>query len=470
MKQRIFISSVQKEFARERKALTAYLSSDPVLNKYFEAFLYEHLPASDLPPNALILDEVQNCDLYLGLFGNDYGPEDKNGLSCTHHEFNEATRLGKPRLIFVKGMFDEAKHPKMRALIREASSHLLRRRFQDTDDLLLEVYKSLANHIETSGHPTLSSSDLLHDKRKEGSVRLPKRSDVHSPRLRVSGPIDAGQNSTVRQRISAFISYSHLDKEFLTALHEHSAALRRQNLLEAWTDREIDAGGVLDDEIADAMNDANLFLLLVSSSFINSDYCYEKEFKKALEKYKLGKALIVPIIVRPCDWEIPELRQFKALPEDGKAVHSKHWHSMDEAFANIVSGLRSMLEKRRKKAERIQAAEHLPARESEKEVTRGAKFEKPVLPFAKEILDLILAHPNEEEQGLTEILRDSPEGPLHRAFIPNTTAAGAASSVKKSLFAPAVAELVRLGWLLQPEGNHAVRIYELNPDARRSAP
>jgi hypothetical protein len=266
----------------------------------------------------------------------------------------------------------------------------------------------------------------------------------------------------------AFISYSHQDAEFLTALHQHLAALRRQNLLEAWTDREIDAGGVLDDEIAVAMNNANLFLLLVSSSFINSDYCYEKEFKKALEKYKLGKALIVPIIVRPCDWEIPELRQFKALPEDGKAVHSKHWHSMDEAFANIAYGLRSMLEKRNKKAERIQAPESPPSLESAEEVSCGAKFEEPDLPFAKELLDLILAHPNEDERGLTEILRDSPAGPLYRAFIPNTTAAGAAPSVKKSLFAQAVAELVRLGWLLQPEGNNAVRIYELNPDTKEA--
>jgi hypothetical protein len=153
--------------------------------------------------------------------------------------------------------------------------------------------------------------------------------------------------------MKAFVSYSHHDAEFLTALHQHLAALRRQKLLETWTDREIDAGGVVDTEIAAAMDKAGLFLLLVSSSFINSDYCYEKEFKKALEKAAIGKAIIVPIIVRPCDWKIPELRQFKALPEDGNAVHSKHWHSMDEAFADIASGLRSLLEKRKKKADKF---------------------------------------------------------------------------------------------------------------------
>ena len=79
-------------------------------------------------PTPFYLDEVRNCDLYLGLFGDDYGWENKDGLSPTHLEYNEATRLGKTRLIFVKGMTDESKHPKMQALIREVSSHLVRRR------------------------------------------------------------------------------------------------------------------------------------------------------------------------------------------------------------------------------------------------------------------------------------------------------------------------------------------------------
>lgn len=150
--------------------------------------------------------------------------------------------------------------------------------------------------------------------------------------------------------MKAFISYSHHDVESLTLLHQHLAALRRQRLLETWMDREIAAGGVLDEEIAVALAKADLFLLLVSSSFLNSDYCYEKEFQKALKKQKAGKAIIVPIIIRPCDWEIPELRQFKALPEDGKAVYSQHWHSADEAFEDVAKGLRALIEKLKKKA------------------------------------------------------------------------------------------------------------------------
>lgn len=146
---RIFISSVQKEFAAERKALAAYLAGDPLLRRFFETFLFERdVPASDRRPDAVYLDEVRNCDLYLGLLGDDYGWENKDGLSPTHLELNEATRLGKTRLIFVKGAADDAKHPKMRALIRDAGDILVRRRFNSSEELVAAVYASLVRILE----------------------------------------------------------------------------------------------------------------------------------------------------------------------------------------------------------------------------------------------------------------------------------------------------------------------------------
>lgn len=146
---KIFISSVQKEFAVERKALAASFFADPLLRRFFETFLFEQdIPASDRRPDDVYLDEVRSCDLYLGLFGNDYGRENKAGLSPTHLEYNEATRLGKTRLIFVKGMTDDAKHPKMRALINDAADSLIRRRFNSAEELIAAVYASLVRILE----------------------------------------------------------------------------------------------------------------------------------------------------------------------------------------------------------------------------------------------------------------------------------------------------------------------------------
>ena len=108
----------------ERKALTGYLSGDPMLHRFFEYFLFEDQPASDQRPDQCYLVEVDRCDIYLGLFGNDYGWEDAEGLSPTHREFNRATEKGKNRLIYLKGADDSVRHPKMRALIHDAASTL----------------------------------------------------------------------------------------------------------------------------------------------------------------------------------------------------------------------------------------------------------------------------------------------------------------------------------------------------------
>jgi len=157
---KIFISSVQKEFAEERQALGEYLSSDPLMRRFFETFLFERdVPASDRRPDAVYLDEVRKCDIYLGLFGEEYGWENADGISPTHLEFNEATLLGKTRLIFVKGGTDHSKHPKMQKLIREVGGQLVRRRFENFSDLLPDVYASLVDHLVVTGNITLAPWD-----------------------------------------------------------------------------------------------------------------------------------------------------------------------------------------------------------------------------------------------------------------------------------------------------------------------
>jgi len=147
----IFVSSVQKELAEERRAVKAFVEGDALLRRFFTVFLFEDLPAADILADAVYLDEVDRSALYVGLFGNEYGFEDARGLSPTEREFDRATRQGKPRLIFVKGADDRARHPKMAALIRKAGEQLIRRRFTDTADLTAALYASLVDHLERTG-------------------------------------------------------------------------------------------------------------------------------------------------------------------------------------------------------------------------------------------------------------------------------------------------------------------------------
>ena len=51
---RIFISSVQREFAQKRNALRDYLRGDPLMRRFFDVFLFEDVPALDRRPDAYI--------------------------------------------------------------------------------------------------------------------------------------------------------------------------------------------------------------------------------------------------------------------------------------------------------------------------------------------------------------------------------------------------------------------------------
>lgn len=173
----LFLSSVQKEMSPERRAVKDFIQGDPLLRRFFEVFLFEDLPASDRRADEVYLSEVDRCGIYVGLFGNEYGWAEGAAKSPTELEFDRATGKSKPRLIFVKGADDKARHPRMAALIRQAGAQLIRRRFTDITDLNAALYASLVEHLERTGHlrtrpfdaaacPDATLADLAEDKVK----------------------------------------------------------------------------------------------------------------------------------------------------------------------------------------------------------------------------------------------------------------------------------------------------------------
>lgn len=154
----IFISSVQKELQEFRNRVNDYVSNDPLLSQFFTVFQFEKLPAADRRADDVYLDEVAKTDIYLGLFANEYGWEDENGLSPTHREFNTATENGVERLIYVVELEGD-RHPKMAALINEASDQLIRRRVHDINELLDGIYHSLVEYLGRKGLLTTATFD-----------------------------------------------------------------------------------------------------------------------------------------------------------------------------------------------------------------------------------------------------------------------------------------------------------------------
>jgi CheY-like chemotaxis protein len=140
--------------------------------------------------------------------------------------------------------------------------------------------------------------------------------------------------------LDLFYSYSHRDEDLRDELAKHLALLERRKIIRSWHDRKISAGEVWADKIDENLEVADIVLLLVSSDFIASDYCYEKEMKRALERHARGTACTIPVIIRPCDWHDSDFGRLQVLPKDGKAVAS--WPMRDEAWTDVAKGIRKV--------------------------------------------------------------------------------------------------------------------------------
>lgn len=155
------------------------------------------------------------------------------------------------------------------------------------------------------------------------------------------------------QPVSIFFSYSHKDEDLRDELESHLAFLRWQGRISAWHDRRLLPGNEWDHVIKKELNQADIILLLVTHNFINSQYCWDVEVKRALERHDAEEASVVPIILKPCLWEETPFSKLNALPKDGKAVTV--WEDQDLAFVNVAKGIKKLVEEySRLKAERLQ--------------------------------------------------------------------------------------------------------------------
>jgi TIR domain/LGFP repeat len=144
--------------------------------------------------------------------------------------------------------------------------------------------------------------------------------------------------------VKIFFCYAHEDEPLLNKLKTHLRPLQRQGLIDIWHDRDISAGTEWEREISQRLNSAQIILLLLSPDFMDSDYCYGVEMKRAIERHKQGEARVIPVILRHVYWQGEPLGRLQALPTDGVPIIDASWHSLDRAFFNVTEGIRKVIE------------------------------------------------------------------------------------------------------------------------------
>lgn len=174
--------------------------------------------------------------------------------------------------------------------------------------------------------------------------------------LRVPGD---PERSTVKDMATLFFSYSHRDEALRDQLETHLAMLKRQRFIEAWHDRRITAGESFDETISANLERADVVLLLVSPDFLASDYCYEREMRRAMDRHEAGNCIVIPVILRPCDWHGAPFGNLLAAPTDGVPV--TRWPDIDTAFLDVTKAIKGALRQTGKAAEGTVQRDSSPA-------------------------------------------------------------------------------------------------------------
>ena len=142
-----------------------------------------------------------------------------------------------------------------------------------------------------------------------GRIDITKRKEI------AAAPFSAFTHNKIPVMKKLFISYSKHDEEYKEEFRKHLITLKEQKLISSFNCKEIDLGADWDETIQRELDECNIVICLVSVDFLNTDYIRKYEVEKAIEK---GKQ-VIPIIIKPCDWEPSNIGKLFA-PNRGKSI------------------------------------------------------------------------------------------------------------------------------------------------------
>lgn len=145
-------------------------------------------------------------------------------------------------------------------------------------------------------------------------------------------------------RDSVFISYSHLDAEWMEKLTTHLKPLVRKGTISTWTDTQIKPGSRWREEIETALHSASVAVLLVSSDFLASDFINENELPVLLKKAGSKELSIFWLPVRPSSYKLTEINNYQAASDPSRPLTSLGAAEQETILVNVCEKIMESLE------------------------------------------------------------------------------------------------------------------------------
>lgn len=151
------------------------------------------------------------------------------------------------------------------------------------------------------------------------------------------------KNTSGNDKVRIFISYSSKDVELMSDLLTQLRVLTiSDKQIEFWQDGLLEPGIAWDAEIKDKLYNAHIVLMLISASFLTTEYVLNIEIKNTLLRQERGEVSALPIILKPCAWRETPLAQFQALPRKGIPI--TQYPDKDAAMLEVVNGVKRVID------------------------------------------------------------------------------------------------------------------------------
>ncbi len=142
--------------------------------------------------------------------------------------------------------------------------------------------------------------------------------------------------------VTTLLCYDAEDEPMVQQLKKQLNPFVRKGLITLWDFGNISPGTDWEQELKKHLDEAQMILLLISSSFLNSDYCYNVQMQRAVERHERKEARVIPVILRPVNWDVPPIDKLLPLPDRAKPIST--WRNRDEGFKNVADGIKKVIE------------------------------------------------------------------------------------------------------------------------------
>jgi hypothetical protein len=146
-------------------------------------------------------------------------------------------------------------------------------------------------------------------------------------------------------RTKVFISYSHADKDWLDRLKRHLKPLVREGNLDCWDDTHIQPGDDWKQEIQNALDTAQVAVLLISADFFASDFIDETELPPLLTAAQAEGARILPVIISASRFKrVPELARFQAVNPPDRPLNEMPQAEQEKVLDRLAHTIESIFD------------------------------------------------------------------------------------------------------------------------------